>query len=134
MVRAIDSELSGTAVDEDMSDPDRRMEALRQRVLLRFLVCAAEMEVSSLSGDANENVDKDLIEAREAQRETVAASKTKQKSGSSHEDLTLALLGALPRLLESFKSEDAVMQILTSLPQYFCKLSLTRSSRARSVD
>ena len=133
MVRAIENELSGSAVDEDMSsaDPDRRIEALRQRVLLRFLVCAAEMEVSSLSGDANENIDKDLVEARKAQRETVpASSKKKQNSHSSHEDLTLALLGALPRLLESFKSEDAVMQILTSLPQYFCELSLMLSFHA----
>jgi hypothetical protein len=118
-----DSSITSEECDDDLPRAERRMDVVKQRVLLRLLVCAAEMEVSALSGDGGiaQNMDPDLVEARKSAQENVVPRK-KQKTNSTHEELTLALLSALPSLVTSYKTESAVLQSLTGLPQYFCKL------------
>jgi hypothetical protein len=44
------------------------------------------------------------------------------------EDLTLTMLRVLPELLSSYKGETTVLQNLTSIPRYFCKLHQRKSS------
>jgi hypothetical protein len=118
MMSALDSNSKLDDEDEDDDDllSDSRLDAVKQRVLLRLIVCAAEMEVSALSGDGHANEDPDLVEIHKS---TQAG--PKKKTESSHEELTLALLGALPSLLVSYKSETPVLESLTGLPQYFRK-------------
>ena len=91
-----------------------------------MLVAAVKLEVAEAEAvtDCKEIVDPDLVDARQAEHEslqTTSNKKPKKNSSSSHEELTLALLRALPDLLMSFKSETPVMQSLTTLPQYFRK-------------
>jgi hypothetical protein len=47
------------------------------------------------------------------------------------EDLTLTMLRVLPELLSSYKSETTVLQNLTSVPRYFCKLQESRALRMK---
>ena len=120
MLRLLENTTSGNMSDDDDSVQDRHLEGVKQRVLLQFLVSCAEKEVSSLT--ENENMDADVMEARRSSRNSVPAAKKKQKTSSAHEELTLKLLGALPSLVTSYKTETAVLRSLTSLPQYFCRL------------
>lgn len=101
---------------------ERRQETVQQRVLLRMLVCSAELEVRAVSGDGfmEKDIDADLLDARNSGELTAGPSKKKRVVGSSHEELTIALLRAIPGLLTSYKSETSVLQSLTGLPQYFC--------------
>lgn len=107
---------------------DQRSDAVQQRVVLRWLVTSAESEVRSLSsygGPMMQDIDPALIEI---QRKLNGASKNMKRkdlnrTSTSHESLTCALLRALPDLLISFKSETLVMQSLTSLPRFLRKLT-----------
>ena len=120
MLRVLETD---TSMSDDDSSPNmnQRVDAVKKRVLLRFLVSAGKMEVSGLDKGVNENLDPDLVEARKASQESMSRSRKKQKVSSTHEEFTLALLGTLPALLTSYKTETGVLQSLTSLPQYFCK-------------
>lgn len=117
---ALDSETHKTVQDDDdeedddASNSESRLNAVKQRVLLRFIVCAAEMEASPEESAVHDLVDPELIHLRQQR-----AKKTKTTT-SSHEELTLALLGALPELLVAYKTETPVLESLTGLPKYFC--------------
>jgi cohesin complex subunit SA-1/2 len=108
---------------------DQRQDAVQQRVLLRFLVASADLEVYSLSGGTIPNsmtqeIDRDVlnIEREQHLERTIVSSKKKNRhTSTSQEELTFALLRALPDLLVSFKSESPVLQNLTSLSRYLCK-------------
>ena len=75
-----------------------REEVAKQRVLLRMLACAAELEVGSST-------------AEEGPKTTVSNS-------TLHEALSLALLRSLPHLLTAFKGDVMALRSLTKLPQY----------------
>jgi cohesin complex subunit SA-1/2 len=114
---------------KSISKGDQRQDTVKQRVLLRMLVTAVTLEVTDAVTVDETIVDPDLIDARQAERKSLQATSTKTKkptikSSTSHEELTLALLRALPDLLVSFKSETSVLQSLTTLPQYFRKFKL----------
>lgn len=113
---------------KSISRGDHRQDTVKQRVLLRMMVTAVTLEVTDAVPDDKTIVDPDLINARQTERESLQATLTHKKKptrtssqSSSHEELTLALLRALPDLLVSFKSESSVLQSLTTLPQYFRK-------------
>jgi hypothetical protein len=110
---------------------ERRMEMVTQRVLIQMLVTAVQLEVwNNPSGQGEDAVteDGDFIAAHQAAWKESMPSRprdTKKKSSStnakSQEEMTMALLRELPRLLTSFKTETSILQNLTSLPQYFRK-------------
>jgi hypothetical protein len=99
---------------------ERRKEGAKKRVLLRMLASAVEMEVNADSefGFAG-SVDPDMLSARKSAQLGGQQPSKKQKTGSSQEDLTLALVKALPGLFVSYKEETTVLQSLTTLPRYF---------------
>jgi len=103
----------------------RRMESIKQRIILRVLVSSVKSEATSLTSLLHlTNVDPALIEARKTMAKSMRVqpkARTKQLGRSSHEELTSTLLTALPSLLTTFKTEGSILEDLTSLPQYFCK-------------
>lgn len=128
MLRALGGGGGGSAsiVDKEA----HRVEAVQQRVLLRMMVCAAELEVRDIASDGFllSYIDGDLLAAQDTAAHVDGEKPPKKKkakttphNSDSHEKLTAALLQALPGLLTSFRSETLVMQDLTYLPQYFCK-------------
>jgi len=112
---------------DDENDPNveehNRHEAMKQRVVLRMLTCAVELEVAATSnGSFLENdIDPDLLHVLRDQQQSLGVTKPKKAKVSSHEKLTVALLGALPDLLETFKGETSVLRDLTRVPKYFRK-------------
>ena len=122
MLRALQSEKG-----RRKSTADLRVDTVKQRALLRMFVTAAEMEVSDVATESAAVEDPYLVQARQAKQDalvtatTTGARKKKKGNASSHEELTLALLRSLPDLLLRFKSETAVLEGLTALPQYFRK-------------
>lgn len=112
-------------IDNSVPNDDEAARALavRQRVLLRFVVYAAKMEVTEATSLFQ--IDADLVSAM-----TQHSSK-KSKTTTSHEELTLALLKALPDLLALYKGETAVLKGLTSLPQYFLPSVFNLPSRKK---
>jgi cohesin complex subunit SA-1/2 len=117
--------LQGDERRKSISKGDQRQDTVKQRVLLRMFVTAVTLEVTDAVTDYKTIVDPDLVDARQAEYESLQTTKKKPtKNSSSHEELTLALLRALPDLLISFKSETSVLQSLTTLPQYFRKCEL----------
>jgi hypothetical protein len=122
MLRAI----HGAGSKQSVGDKDeRRKEAAKKRVLLRMLVCAAELEVNGAADDDGSlpnNVDRDILAARKAaQLDAEQPQKKRKVEDSSKEEFTLALVKALPDLLVSYKEETSVLQSLTTLPRYFRK-------------
>jgi hypothetical protein len=95
MLRAIRSE------NPQQGRSTGREEVAKQRVLLRMLACAAE------------------VEARQDEKTTT---KNKRKRDSSAEDnqesLSLELLKSLPHLLPAFKGDIMSLRSLTRLPSY----------------
>jgi cohesin complex subunit SA-1/2 len=120
MLRAI----HGAGSKQSLGDKnERRKEASKKRVLLRMLVCAAELEVNGAADDDSlpNNVDPDLLAARKSAQLEAEQPKKKRKVESSKEEFTLALVKALPDLLIAYKEETSVLQSLTTLPRYFRK-------------
>ena len=123
MLKALQSDGYRQVGKKVTNTAERRQETVQQRVLLRMLVCSAELEVRAVAGDGfmEKDIDADLLVARNSGELTVGSSKKKRKVESSHEELTIALLRAIPGLLTSYKSETSVLQSLPGLPQYFRK-------------
>ena len=125
MLRALQSEKSHR---RSKLSEEHRQETVKQLVLLRLFVTAVKMEVSDASSEVAVVYDPLVIEAVQANQDSMVAEppakatkKSQKKSDDTHEDLTLALLRSLPDLLMRFKSETGVLASLTTLPQYFCK-------------
>ena len=113
---------------EDLDEQsDRRVDSITQRVILRMLATAVEMEVFSHSSSSGNllkgKIDDDLAAARKASRLEIKAptKKRKNEEASSHEKLTSELLVALPDLLTAYKTDSSVVRGLAALPQYFGK-------------
>jgi hypothetical protein len=109
------------ALDEE----DRRFDAIKQRVVLRMLVRAADLEAreTAQGGFATTLMDPDVVAARSESIESMEPAKKKKKvsASSSHEELTLALAKSLPDLIAAFNGETSVMRDLTLLPRYIRK-------------
>ena len=88
---------------------ERTLADAKQRILLEFLMTSVEEEVQLSSPE--QVVDVDLREPESKKRKKV----------SVQEDMTLALLSTLPKLVQSFKSETPLLRRLAKLPLYFCK-------------
>jgi ABC-type antimicrobial peptide transport system ATPase subunit len=123
MLRALQNE-------QRRKSTDQRSDTVNQRVILRMLVTSAKLEVSDVDSNEVAALDPDLLFVRQQEQDKLKAktekknkaAKTANAIASPHAELTVALLRALPDLLTSFKSEIPVLQSLTSLPQYLCKL------------
>lgn len=97
------------------------MLAVQQRVLLEMLIRSVELEVRAVAKDGLmvQHVDPDLLVVQESEDTNLLPSRKKSKGDSSHEELTVALLRALPDLLDLFKTDSSVLELLTGLPPYF---------------
>lgn len=118
--------LQGEDRRKSISKGDQRQSIVTQRVLVRFLLTSVQTEVMVAATEYHESIlDPDMVNAWLAKQgglqivRTGGAKSRKNAISSTHEDLTMALLSALPGLLATFRSETQVMQCLTSLPQYF---------------
>lgn len=124
MLRALRSE---DASSKKTPQKKRQAAVLKQRVILRMLVCSAKLEsgISAADGFMSGDIDADLLKHQkeeEIDSQPVKKKGRKIKSPSSSPDLlTYVLLSELPALLSSFKSETAVLRDLTGLPQCFGK-------------
>jgi cohesin complex subunit SA-1/2 len=125
MLRALQGDEPRRSGRNSISKGGQRLDEVKQRIILAMLRASAELEVSSVS-ETNSTM---LLEIQRLEHNAVDISKKKQKknSSTSHEELTLALLRALPNLLVSFKSENPVLQSLTTLPRYFRKCFLVNT-------
>jgi len=119
MLRAIrDDNAAATAHHVTAGD---RANVAKQRVLVRMLACAAREEVGSVA-DAeflHRGADADAVEmTSSAGTKTVAKGKKATSMGREHENLSIALLKALPNLLIQFKGDLAIIPELASLPRF----------------
>ena len=122
MLRVLQRDDKKRSKRKSIKKGDQRTDTVKQRVLLQMLTASAKMEVVDATSDGalGAIIDPDVKAGRAAEHTSLQTSKKQKKNVSTHEELTLALLHALPDLLTSFKSETFVLQHLTSLPQYFC--------------
>jgi hypothetical protein len=136
-----DHHRNSTSNSSSGSQTNNRLSIATQRVMIRMLVTAVQLEVVICGGGSVEESttsshmyeDMDFVLARRAAFDgsfqlsgTNLPTKKSMSSNNmkSQEELTLSLLKELPRLLSSFKSETTIQQSLTLLPQYFRKLVL----------
>jgi hypothetical protein len=141
MLRALNNSSETIVGETEEAQQKRQEEDVSRRVLLQMLVAAVEMEVLSSPIEDSllaEIVDGDLLECHHSNEQLsgeTGKKKNKNKkaasqSSSARDDLTLALLRSLPDLMESFKTEPAIVRSLTTLPQYFCESSTSSLLRA----
>jgi cohesin complex subunit SA-1/2 len=145
ILRALNNSSESIIGETEEAQQNRQEEEVNRRVLLQMLVAAVEMAV--LSGPIEDSllaeiVDGDLLECHHSMEVSGETGKKKNKnkkaasqSSSPRDDLTLALLRSLPDLMESFKTEPAIVRSLTTLPQYFCasSSSLLRYDMVRAL-
>ena len=134
MIRAItDDKAAKTSQGNAAGD---RADVAKQRVLVQMLACAAKAEVESVTDPEFLLSDFDPDEAGILQKSAALreAAKGPRKGvpskGLNHEALSVALIKALPNLLEKFKSDSKILESLTALPRYFGEYS---SSLALSI-
>lgn len=127
MLRAIgDDKLALTSHGNAAGD---RVDVAKQRVLVRMLAAAVKAEVGSVADPSifEEHVDPEVIFAEMAilgEDEVSKATGKGQKKGSTgiqHENLSVALMKALPNLLVKFKTDSAITSSLTTLPRNLCE-------------
>jgi hypothetical protein len=102
----------------------QRNETVQQRVLLRMLVCAAELETQGfddVTATASSDVDPDWLAAKRTHTVSEPKKKKVHYSSSTREDLTLSLMAEFPDLLSLFKSDVFILRSLSELPEYFGK-------------
>jgi cohesin complex subunit SA-1/2 len=128
MLRAIkDDNIAMTSQGTAAGD---KANVAKQRVLVQMLICAAKAEVESVDPDyLHTNVDSDVVDLlkkkliEEAKEENCPPTKRARASSNlQHENLSIALMKALPDLLVQFKSDSAIIESLVSLPRYFSEL------------
>ncbi len=116
MLRAIqDDNAAATATLITAGD---RANVAKQRLLVRMLACAAREEVGSVAEHEflYRGTDADVVE-----RSSLSSTKAKGRQAPSkreHENLSIALLKALPNLLIQFKGDLAIIPELVSLPRF----------------
>ena len=110
-----------------------RADVAKQRVLVEMLACAVKLEVGSVKGThfMSEDIDPEVLAALEDYEMSLSISKKTKKGqnlsrtfGLQHENLSVALLRALPNLLLKFKTDPIILRSLAILPRYLSKLSL----------
>jgi len=120
MLRAI-KEDNAAATAHHVTAGDRANVA-KQRVLVRMLACAAREEVGSVAETAflHRGADADAVESTSADAGSRPAGRGKKapSMGREHENLSIALLKALPNLLIQFKGDLAIIPELASLPRF----------------
>lgn len=123
MIRAItDDKTALTAHGESAGD---RTDVTKQRVLVQMLFCATRLEVEAVANPEflKWGLDIDEVNAHvEFHRDE--RKKANKASDLNHESLSIALMKALPHLLEKFKSDSIILQSLVCLPRYFRKSSI----------
>lgn len=115
MLRAIkDDNAAATATLITAGD---RANVAKQRVLVRMLACAAREEVGSVADQEflNRDTDADAVEMTSTKK---PKGKRTPSMGREHENLSIALLKALPSLLIQFKGDLAIIPELVSLPRF----------------
>jgi len=125
MIRAIsDEKVAMTSQGHAAGD---RADIAKQRVLVQMLSCAAIAEVESvtdidfLCADLDPD-EANMLQKRRTMNDSVKVSKRNSNSkGLNHETLSVALIKALPSLLEKFRSDSKILVSLASLPRYFGK-------------
>ena len=123
MIRAItDEKVAMTSQGVSAGD---RADLAKQRVLVQMLTSAAKAEVESVT-DADflhsdlDPAEIDILQKSIASRERIQGGRRSSTSKAlNHEALSVALVKALPNLLEKFKSDSMILASLVSLPRYF---------------
>ena len=115
MLRAIKDDSQATTAHQVTAGD--RANVAKQRVLVRMLACAAREEVGSVA-------DEEFLH-RGTDADVSSSKKDKPKSkgkgpnmGREHENLSIALLKALPNLLIQFKGDSDINSELASLPRF----------------
>lgn len=93
---------------------EERTEIARERVMVRILSRAAQIEVNTVAPEfLHIGIDPELVEI-----EGLVTTKAKLKGkGKSHEELSSALLKALPEFLIKFKTDTEILTSISSLPR-----------------
>lgn len=113
------------AMQNDDPSGNPRTEAVKQRIIMRMLVCAAELHTLSSSVEtfyqyADVDPDyKDMDEDKARQLGSSFKKQSKKSFESLKEDLTDACANALPKMLVNFKGNTQIIRQLTRLPRYF---------------
>lgn len=127
MLRAIkDDNAAATATLITAGD---RANVAKQRLLVRMLACAAREEVGSVAeiDFLNRGTDADTVERSSS---TIPKVRGKQApTGREHENLSIALIKALPNLLIQFKGDSAIIPELASLPRFLIPTVFSLSQR-----
>ncbi len=126
MIRAIsDDKIAMTSQGHTAGD---RADLAKQRVLVQMLSCAAIAEVESVTDNDFLCSDMGFDEAETSMYrkrpiiEPASNSKNSAKSkGLNHETLSVALIKALPNLIDKFRSDPNILVNLASIPRYFGK-------------
>eukprot|EP00569_Conticribra_weissflogii_P004744 CAMPEP_0171342406 /NCGR_PEP_ID=MMETSP0878-20121228/14224_1 /TAXON_ID=67004 /ORGANISM="Thalassiosira weissflogii, Strain CCMP1336" /LENGTH=1813 /DNA_ID=CAMNT_0011845061 /DNA_START=84 /DNA_END=5525 /DNA_ORIENTATION=- len=97
-----------------------RANVAKQRVLVRMLCHAVREEVSTV---ADENfllrgVDAEVVARNVEKKKSVKPRRKATSMSREHENLSIAMLKALPNLLMQFKGDSAVTPELAKLPRY----------------
>ena len=116
MLRAIKND--NVAATATLITAGDRANVAKQRLLVRMLACAAREEVGSVADSAflNRGADTDTMEISSSSNK--AKGRTAHSTGREHENLSVALLKALPNLLIQFKGDLAIIPELVSLPRF----------------
>ena len=106
--------LKAMRFDRATRDISNREEITRQRILLRMLARAAELEIGKGDDDGK---------GRNKRRRVSSG------NGQPHEALSVVLLKSLPQLLEAFKGDLYALRSLTTLPGYLIPAVFSLPSR-----
>ena len=126
MLRAIkDDKIAATASNVTAGD---KANVAKQRVLVRMLACAAREEVGEVASKEflTNDEDPDTVEEQGTKK---GKKPSKDVLNREHENLTVALLKALPSLLIQFKGDNAIVPELASLPRFLIPTVLSLPQR-----
>lgn len=124
IIRAITDEKIATTSQGNAAGA--RADLAKQRVLVQMLICAAKAEVEAVTEYDFLLSDLDpvlYIDQGKGSRRNVTT------KCLNHESLSVALIKAVPNLLEKFKSDSKILESLTLLPRYFAQSVFTLPQR-----
>lgn len=114
--------LKALEIDKKTSNnKEKRLDAIQKRVILRMFIHSAELEALEFADDTMLSACQGDTSIAVKKASSGRGTKKNKKENANHEELTLALLRALPRLFVAFKTEPAALESLTRLPRFFCK-------------